>query len=149
MYFFGLILIYYHLFLPRMLIVAMGTDDRKSLTEEHFGDSKYFAIYKVDNNGWELLEYRENRSPEERIHGDPRKASSIVEQLKGVDILLAHAMGPNFVRMRDNSPFLPIISRQRDIERALSLLKERYDYVSSVIEAKRNGKWDRQPIILK
>lgn len=146
---FSSMFIYSHPFLHPMLIVAMGTDDRKSLTENHFGDSKYFAIYKVDNKGWELLEYRKNRSPEERMHGDPLKAGSIMEQLKGVDVLLAHAMGPNFIRIRDKSPFLPIISRERDMERALSLLKERLDYVSSAIEAKRNEKWDKQPIILK
>jgi len=131
-----------------MLIVAMGTDDKKSLTEEHFGDAEYFAIYEVDADGWKLIEYRENRSPEEKMHGDPKKAGSIMQQMKGCDILLGHAMGPNFIRMRDESPFLPVISRKRDIEEALSLLLDRYDFITSVFEAKRNGNSDKKPVIL-
>ncbi len=132
-----------------MLIVAMGTDDKKTLTEEHFGDARYFAIYRIDENGWQLVEYKQNRSPEEKMHGDPKKAGSIMQQMKGCDILLGHAMGPNFVRMRDESPFLPIISRKRDMEEALSLLRDNLDFVTSVIEAKKGGNWDKKPIILK
>jgi len=131
-----------------MLIVAMGTDDKKSLTKEHFGDAEYFAIYEVDADGWKLIEYRENRSPEEKMHGDPKKAGSIMQQMKGCDILLGHAMGPNFIRMRDESPFLPVISRKRDIEEALSLLLDRYDFITSAFEAKRNGNSDKKPVIL-
>ena len=132
-----------------MLIVAMGTDDKKTLTEEHFGDARYFAIYRIDENGWQLVEYKQNRSPEEKMHGDPKKAGSIMQQMKGCDILLGHAMGPNFVRMRDESPFLPIISRKRDMEEALSLLRDNLDFVTSLIEAKKGGNWDKKPIILK
>lgn len=132
-----------------MLIVAMGTDDKKSLPDKHFGDSRYFAIYRVDRNGWELLEYRENRSPEEKMHGDPEKARSIIQHLKGCDVLLGHAMGPNFVRIRDESPFVPVISEKKDIEEALSLLRDKLDFISSVIEAKKSGTWDKKVIILK
>ncbi len=132
-----------------MLIVAMGTDDKKSLTDEHFGDARYFAIYRIDADGWELLEYRENRSPEEEMHGDPRKAGSIMQQMKGCDVLLGHAMGPNFIRMRDESPFIPVISRKKDMEESLSLLMDRLDSVVSAVEAKKAGTWDKTPIILR
>jgi len=132
-----------------MLIAALGTDDKKRLTEEHFGDARYFAIYRIDETGWELLEYRENRSPEEKIHGDPRKAGSIMQQMKGCDILLGHAMGPNFIRMRDESPFIPVISRRRNIEEVLSALKGEFEFLSTVIEAKKSGNWDKRPIILE
>lgn len=131
-----------------MLIVALGTDDKESLTSEHFGDARYFAIYRVDASGWSLIEYRDNISPEERMHGDPKKARSIMQQLKGCDVLLGHAMGPNFLRMRDESPFLPVISRTRDIEGALSLLVDNFDSIVKALEAKRGGNPAKKPIIL-
>ncbi len=131
-----------------MLVVALGTDDRKSLTAEHFGDARYFAIYEVDESGWRLLEYRDNVSPEERMHGDPNKAKSIMKQMRGCDILLGHTMGPNFVRMRDESPYLPVISRKRDIEEALSLMRDNYERISSILSAKQAGTWDKKPVVL-
>ncbi len=83
------------------------------------------------------------------MHGDPSKAGSIMRQMKGCDILLGHAMGPNFIRMRDESPFIPVISRRRNIEEVLSALKGRFEFLSTVIEAKKSGKWDKKPIILE
>ncbi len=107
------------------MIVACGTDDEKNFTKNHFGDSKFFLIYKVDEKGFELLSKVENNSPEEKHHGDPAKAGFIGKVLKQhkVQGIFAFAMGPNIVRMRKN--FLPIISRIEDINEALTLLQKR------------------------
>jgi len=101
--------------------VACGTDDGKTFTGNHFGDSKYFLIYELGQNGFSLKEKRENKSPEEKEHGNPKKAESISELLKDVDVIMSLAMGPNIVRMRKS--FIPAISRIVEIEAAMKKLQ--------------------------
>ena len=107
------------------MIVACGTDDGKNFTRNHFGDSKLFLIYKLDESGFSLVEKIANNSPEEEHHGDPVKAGFIGKLLKQHEVqgIFAFAMGPNIVRMRKN--FLPIISRTENINEALKLLQKR------------------------
>lgn len=99
--------------------VAAGTDDGTDLTREHFGDAKLYYIYEVSRDGdYELLEIRENTTlsleEEDEEHGDPQKFRAVVELLKDVDVFLARAMGPNFLRVRDESPHVPFIVRGQD-----------------------------------
>ena len=131
--------------------VAIGTHDKKNMHDEHVGDSAYFAIYELRPDGWEFLEYRENTSPEERMHGDPRKAKAIMEIVKGADVLVGRAMGPNFVRIRDESPYLPVIVRgeHRSIEDALNALRERYSMIEEALNRKRAGEKGGKPIIIE
>ena len=107
------------------MIVACGSDDEKTFTKNHFGDSKFFLIYELNENGFDLIKKVVNESPEEKQHGDPKKAGFIGKILKqhNVQAIFAYAMGPNIVRMRKN--FLPIISRIEDINKALNFLQKR------------------------
>ncbi len=131
--------------------VAIGTNDRKNLHDEHVGDSLYFAIYELTRDSAQLIEYRENTSPEERTHGDPNKAKAIMGIVKGTDVLVGRAMGPNFVRIRDESPYLPVIVRgkYRTIEDALSALMENYDLIESELNRKRSGEKGGKPVIIE
>ena len=131
--------------------VAIGTHDRKSMHDDHVGDSRYFAIYDVRPDSWELIEYRENNSPEESMHGDPNKARAIIEIVKGADVLVGRAMGPNFVRIRDESPYLPVIVRgkYRSVEDALRAIQEHYDAIMDALERKRSGEKGGKPIIIE
>ena len=106
------------------MIIACGTDDEINFTKNHFGDSKFFLIYEVNESGFDLIEKIINTSPEEEQHGDPKKASFIGKVLKQKEVqgIFAYAMGPNIVRMRKK--FLPIISRVENINEALNLLKK-------------------------
>ena len=131
--------------------VAIGTNDKKEMHDEHVGDSTYFAIYELRPDSFELMEYRENTSPEERMHGDPNKAKAIMQIVKGADVLVGRAMGPNFVRIRDESPYLPVIVRgkYRTIEDALSALMENYGLLESELERKRSGEKGGKPVIIE
>ncbi len=131
--------------------VAIGTHDKTNMHDEHVGDSTYFAIYEVGPDGWDFVEYRENTSPEERMHGDPNKAKAIMEVVKGTDVLVGRAMGPNFIRIRDSSPYLPVIVRgeYRSIEDALGAIVENYDMIKDALDRKRNGDTGGKPIIIE
>jgi predicted Fe-Mo cluster-binding NifX family protein len=114
--------------------IACGTDDGQNFTNEHFGDSKYFLIYECDSLSKEIsfLNKQENNSEEEEKHGDPKKAKGISSILKDIPVLLAFVMGPNIVRMRKK--FIPIISKEKDIQKTLEKFKEIIPEVINEIE---------------
>ncbi len=114
------------------LKVAVGTDDNKKFTNEHFGDSKYFLIYNWDDDGIHLVEERKNIKFDEETHGDAKKASHISNQLKDVNVLMAKVFGPNIVRIRKN--YVPVVSRIDIIEEALNLLNSRKEEILENIE---------------
>lgn len=106
--------------------IAAGTDDQKTFTEEHFGSAKYFLIYEWNRSTSEIgfVKSIPNLSPEERLHGDPKKAKNISQLMKSesVDLLLAKRMGVNVTKMRKK--FIPIITNIPLIEDAVSKLPE-------------------------
>jgi len=104
--------------------LACGTDDGIEFSNEHFGSSKYFLIYELDLDTKKLkfLEKLENSSPEEEIHGDPKKAKKISELMEEVSVLVGFEMGPNIIRIRKK--FIPVVSREKNIKIALEELKE-------------------------
>ena len=104
--------------------LACGTDDGIEFSNEHFGSSKYFLIYELDLDTKKLkfLEKLENSSPEEKIHGDPKKAKKISELIEEASVLVGFKMGPNIIRIRKK--FIPVISREKNIKIALEELKE-------------------------
>jgi len=104
--------------------IAVSTEDGKKLTNDHFGEGKVFLIYEITEKGYRLLEKRENTSPEEDEHGSEKKAQGIASILMDIPILLGFQFGPNIMRIKDK--FLPIVSRERDIKKALHLLLKHY-----------------------
>lgn len=109
--------------------IAIGTNDRKTLSETHFGDSKVFEIYEWKNGGWELIEVRENTAREieeddDEHHGDPRKFKGVADLLKDVDVFVAFRFGPNYLRIKQNTTKIPFLAKTRDINEALKRVTE-------------------------
>lgn len=103
--------------------LACGTDNGIDLTNEHFGSSKYFLIYEFDLETKDLrfIKRIENSTQEEEKHGDTKKAKSVSELLKNVFVLVAFRYGPNIIRIKKR--FVPIISREKNIEKTLNKVK--------------------------
>ena len=125
------------------IIIAVGTDDLVTLRKGHFGDSKYFIIYKISKSGWKRLKVLKNKVKEfeEINHGDPEKFKQVIKQLKEVDMLVAWAMGPNYIRIRDQSNKVPYIvkgeaRRTRKIDDALKEIVENFDNIANDISLK-------------
>lgn len=110
--------------MPESIIIACGTDDGVNFTGEHFGSAEYYLLYSLnlDTGETAFLERQENTTPEEEIHGDPNKARSVSGLMNGVDVLVGRAMGTNITRMKKK--FVPVISREPEINRALDRMKE-------------------------
>ncbi|RLF88728.1 dinitrogenase iron-molybdenum cofactor [Thermococci archaeon] len=124
----------------RCLKVAFGMEDDEKLIDAHYGDSNFFAIYDVCEDGsYRLLEKRINKAKEveEEEHGDPKKFRAIVELLKDVDVLAAFRMGPNFLRIRDQSDKVAFFTRTRDLKVALQRVIENFDELWRQVQEKK------------
>lgn len=109
--------------------VAFATDDGKNLVDKHYGDADYYVIYEISKEESVFVEKRENTTEkeEDEIHGDPRKASSIGQLMKGVQILCNKQFGQNIKRMKKK--FLPILFDIDNIEEAIKIIQSRFDEV--------------------
>jgi len=106
-------------------IVACGTVDGENFTDDHFGESDIFKLYRVDDYGVDLVKKVDNTSREEMTepgHGDPQKAMDVTRILKSesVNVVMAHQMGPNVVKL--SKKFVPVIYRGMSIEDGLEAL---------------------------
>ncbi|NJE07083.1 dinitrogenase iron-molybdenum cofactor [Thermococcus sp. M39] len=127
----------------RKLRVAFGMENEGKLTDAHYGDSEFFLIYEILEDGTaKLLEKRPNRAKgmeeHDEGHGDPRKFRAIIEQLKDVDVLAAFRMGPNFLRIRDQSNKVAFFTSTRDLNLALQRVIERFEELWKQVEEKKS-----------
>ena len=127
--------------------LACGTDNGIEFTNEHFGSSKYFLIYDFDLETKDLrfLKRIENSTQEEEKHGDIKKAKSVSALLKNVFVLVAFRYGPNIIRIKKR--FVPIISREKNIEKALNKVELYSNKIKS--EIKKEKGIDKEIIYIK
>ena len=127
--------------------LACGTDNETEFTNGHFGSSKYFLIYDFDLETKDLrfLKRIENSTQEEEKHGDIKKAKSVSELLKSVFVLIAFRYGPNIIRIKKR--FVPIISREKNIEKTLNKVKLCSNNIKSEIEKEKGI--DKEIIYIK
>ncbi len=122
--------------------MAFGLEDELTLTGEHFGDARFFRVYDIYEDGRvEFVEDRENRTPEEEEHeehhGDPRKFQAVIETLRDCDILAGFRMGPNFLRIRDNSDKVPYITGKQKLREAVAKILLDFDKLWEQVREKR------------
>ena len=128
----------------RCLKVAFGMEDDEHLIDAHYGDSEFFAIYKIcEDGGIKLLEKRPNRAKdfkeeEDKGHGDPRKFRTVINQLSDMDVLAAFRMGPNFIRIRDSTDKVVFFTQTREMNIALRRVVENFDDLWGQVQAKKD-----------
>ncbi|MDM8534200.1 NifB/NifX family molybdenum-iron cluster-binding protein [Clostridiaceae bacterium HSG29] len=105
-------------------VVACATNDKVKFLGDHFGDAEYYCIYKLDSNGYELIETINNTTEEEdeEIHADPKKAKGITQLLKvkKVNVVMTKVFGPNIKRIRKK--FVSVLTKKDTLEEALTIL---------------------------
>ena len=111
------------------LIVAFATDDKKTYTKEHFGEAKEYLIYEVSKADYKLIDTVINRSPEEKMHGDPNKAKGVARLLKplGVKVIISKAFGRNITRQQQK--FVVILSNVELIDEAIKNIQNNFDNI--------------------
>jgi len=119
------------------LLIAFGTDDGKSLNNDHLGMAKYFYVYEFSDNEQELIERRRNvklKGDETMKHGDPEKARATSSVLEGVDVLVGRKFGPNLPRLLKK--FVCAVVRTDAIANAIEAVHNNMD---RIVEAKNKG----------
>ncbi|ADT85164.1 NifB/NifX family molybdenum-iron cluster-binding protein [Thermococcus barophilus] len=127
----------------RKLRIAFGMENEGKLTDGHYGDSEFFLIYEILEDGTvKLLEKKPNRAKKmeehESEHGDLRKFRVVIEQLEDVDVLAAFRMGPNFLRIRDQSNKVAFFTSTRDLNLALQRVIESFEELWKQVEEKKS-----------
>ncbi len=106
------------------------------------GTAQDFYIFDLFEDGRSLLvEKRANTSPqeEEGVHGDPKKLAVASDIFADCDVVLGRRGSPNFVRMRDNSRFQPVLTDVASLSDSMVGLAETFDEVYALVERRRRG----------
>ncbi|WP_319560148.1 NifB/NifX family molybdenum-iron cluster-binding protein [Marispirochaeta sp.] len=124
-------------------LVACGTDsdDGSRFTENHFGESRWYDIWRVSSS--EKAE-KIDRVPNPASTGDagtdelehdekkPGKIAPVLRE-KGVNIIMGRSIGPNVVKMRRK--FAVVVSHSERIDEALSELGKRLGEAQELLDA--------------
>ena len=119
----------------RKITAAFASDNKKDLSKEHFGEAKEFFIYEISASSMKFAKSIINISPEEKMHGDPKKAKGVSSLLKphDVQVVVNKAFGKNINRMKKQ--FVCIISKTDDIDESIKNIQ--LDFNTIVSEYKK------------
>ncbi len=122
------------------LRIVFGTNNGKDIVKHHFGDSKKFVLYELDEDGNRRMIKtitNEAKDMEEKKHGDDNKRASVLNQLGQVDVMVAGALSPNFVKINKNTMTIPCVSKVSDINKFLDIFVGKFEDYRMMIEKKR------------
>lgn len=117
------------------LIVACATDDGRTLTSEHFGSARKYAIYELDETTCTHLQSLPNTvSTCEEKHADPQKARSMTALLanRQVQVVVAKHFGPNIGKIKQS--FVPVIVKAASLEDGCMKLLENRDAIVAELD---------------
>jgi len=130
--------------------VALGSNDGKSIFPSHMGLSKDFYIYLLSEDGkYEIVEKRKNISPKETKHGDTRKMKMVMEILKDCDVFVGRRLSPNFIKLRDNTKFQPVVTDIESISEFMEALSKSFDKIYTLVDSRRRGERPKEIPVIK
>ncbi len=127
-------------------LVACATNDKQTFILDHFGEAKYFMLYRLTVEGHEYVKTLLNNAREEEEHGhhhghghghghgEGGKARAILEHFREehVDVFISRRFGPNIVHI--SKVVLPVVIRQGEtLEEGLEAVRSRFDEVASLL----------------
>jgi predicted Fe-Mo cluster-binding NifX family protein len=124
----------------KRLRIALGSDDGVNIILNHMGESKYFLIYDLFEDGqFELVEKRENLSGESEKHADENKMKKAMSIFEDSDVIMARKLSPNYIKMRDNTKFQPLLSKIDSIEGSMAEMGASFAEIYGLVERRRCG----------
>ncbi len=106
--------------------IAVGTDDLKTIRSGHFGESKYYKVFEVEDGKIVHTTVIENPflnedGAQEHHHGE---AKNIMKLLRDCSVFLAKSMGMHSIPKLVQRGVKPVISQESSIEKAINDLIE-------------------------
>jgi hypothetical protein len=128
----------------RKIRVALGSNDGETIIPDHMGTAKDFYVFDLFEDGRSVLvEKRKNTSPaedeNESTHGDARKLKSAMGIFEDCEVVLGRRGSPNFVRMRDNTEFQPVVTRVGALSGSMHELAESFEEIHGLVERRKRG----------
>ncbi len=100
--------------------IAVGTDDLENIRSGHFGESRFYKIFTIENGQILRTEVRENpyvlNAEKEHEHG---QAKNIMQLLKDCDVFLARSMGLHSIPRLIEKGKKPLITKISRIDAAI------------------------------
>ncbi len=122
------------------LKVAIGSNDGKSINKGHMGESKYFYIYEVyDNGNFREIDKRINNTPEEKKHADENKRNKAIEIFKDCDVIVGKMLSPNFLKIAENTKYQPVVINRNSIKDIMDELHKIFNDIQEKVERRRKG----------
>jgi len=128
----------------RKIRVVLGSNDGENIIPDHMGTARGFYIFDLFEDGRSVLvEKRKNTSPvedeNESKHGDVRKLGAAMGVFEDCEVVLGRRGSPNFVRMRDNTRFQPVVTRVEAVSDSMHELTESFEEIHDLVERRKRG----------
>lgn len=118
--------------------IAIATNDKKNISETHFGDSQYFIIYEVNSDNLKKINTVNNifiDIDETTKHGSDQKKESVVSLFdKDINFIVASQKSPNFKKIKKNTKIIPIVSKIKLLKEIEEYFVENYENFSNLID---------------
>lgn len=112
----------------------------ETVPRKHFGDCPQFRIYELsEGGGTRLLQVKENASPAEERHADPKKMEGVIGLLPDCEVVVSGLQSPNFLRIRDTKPIQPVVTEEGTLEATLAALHDAFAELYRLVGARRGG----------
>ncbi len=122
------------------LKICIPSKDGRTIFKGHMGDSPFFEIYEVDENGKNVfVEKRENPPFEEKGHGNQRKMEHILRIVGDCEVFVGAMLSPNFLNLRKNTHVQPVVSKFERIDETLKAIQGHVKTLSSLVEKRKKG----------
>ncbi|MGC9363561.1 MAG: NifB/NifX family molybdenum-iron cluster-binding protein [Fidelibacterota bacterium] len=112
------------------IMVAVATDNGRQFINRHFGDTRYFDLYKVTRSSILFIKRIENVvEGHEELHEDLEKAKGVAGLLKkeNVHVVVSKIFGPNIKRIKKK--FVCVIMNDTSVKDALDRLQQNRDMI--------------------
>lgn len=121
--------------------IAIGTKDGIKISPTHLGDSEYFYVYELfEDKRYNLIEKVKNPCYGKNEHASKDKMEAILKLLKGLEILVAKKLSPNFKKISKEKPIQPIVIDRDEISEIIDIIYSNWAQIYSLIKARREGK---------
>ena len=103
--------------------IAVGTDDLSTIRSGHFGESRYYIVFVLENGQIKSQEIKKNpfilKEASEHAHG---QAKNIMKLLNDCDVFLARSMGMHSIPKLIQKGKKPVITKINSIDEAIGKL---------------------------
>ena len=122
-----------------VLRVCIGTNDGQNIASTHMGDTSFFNIYDIDEQGENAFVEQRKNLAQELNHAKSDKMKAVLELVSDANILVAQQRSPNFIRIAKQMKYQPVIVTATEIAAVLASLSSEFETLASYVMRREQG----------